>query len=225
VAAVWNALPSFIRDAQFPYRLNTYVTLAIGGLVIITSLIWQRLPAIRWRDNLLRVSLALVMGASFAACVWQLWVPHFADPYGNIADVATGAHGNPITWYEPGNYHNVTQGLVAVPKGRRLTIAPQRIDGDSVTLTVTPPAGTAPFITNIGGGPEAVNVTGGVRELGRGVGNYEVLQRVAPGSAPVRLHLQDADGSILIGRFMTYIALGACVLLLGWGLVRRRRAS
>ena len=52
VGRIWDALPRTLREVQVPYRLNTYVALAIAALVLVGALARQRLESGRRRTTL-----------------------------------------------------------------------------------------------------------------------------------------------------------------------------
>src|SRR5947209_19670263 len=78
-SAAYEALPSLFREVQFAYRLQTYVTLACAGLVLVGALALTR-RAQGGRATRLDRPLALALGLALAFGVglsaWQLWVPN-----------------------------------------------------------------------------------------------------------------------------------------------------
>ncbi len=78
-SAAYSSLPSFFQQIQFAYRLQTYVTLAIVGLVLLGALALTRRAqsgrATR-SDRPLVLGLGLAVAFGVALCVWQLWVPN-----------------------------------------------------------------------------------------------------------------------------------------------------
>lgn len=213
VGPVWQLVPAPLRLIQFALRLNTYVALTAAGLVLIGALAVEHAASPR-DARLLKAGLAVAAAASVGLCLWQLWVPNtratlsYADPRKALvsSDIA------PRTWYDGGSFTDGSQRVVNPPAGRVLLIAPGRITGDRVSLVVTPPAGPAPFATNIAGGPYAVKVRGLVR-VGRTKNGLTVLRRPNAGSDSVRLTLAAGGAAITIGQLISLLAIVVLSLL------------
>ncbi len=220
---VWSALPLLVRDAQFPYRLNTYVAMAVAGLVLIGVLALERIEASR-RRTLLSGGLAAAISISVGLCLWQLWVPNTRGPgaYANRDHVFVSTHVTPRTWYATQDYADASEPVVPRTSGT-LLIDPAKIDGNQFSTTVTPPPGAAPFVTNIAAGPYAVRVDGGVVRIGRTAAGLTVLRRARPGSGPLSLSVSPATGSIAIGRTISVLAILALSGLFVKSMVRRVR--
>ena len=93
VESLYNALPRVLAQIQYPYRLNTYVALAIAGLVLIAVLATESAGG-RVRRRL-ALALALATSITIATCVWQLFVPetgHHASRAGcaRVSESGTG---------------------------------------------------------------------------------------------------------------------------------------
>jgi hypothetical protein len=208
---VWNALPRVVREAQFPFRFNTYVALFIGGLVLTVALALQRSAQMRRRRGF-EVALVAAATISCALCVWQLWVPNdrVGLSYANWKGVFVSTHATPLTWNGSADYKDVGAPLVGVKGG--MLVDPNLIHSDHVKLTLTPPAGFAPFAMNLGGGPYAVSVGGGLVRVGRDTNNDTVVRRRSKASGPVAFSLSPADGSVSVGKAISEAAI-VCLLL------------
>jgi hypothetical protein len=213
VAPLWNAMPQTFRDVQFPYRLNTYVALCSAGLVLISALVVQRSGGLR-RGRALRVALAGACGISIGLCIWQLWVPNpdEATSYRNRDQALKSTHVVPRTWYDQNQYADASAPLIVNTRGA-LAIPPISIRSDHVHLTVTPPPGAQPFVTNISAGPYAARLTGGLVRVGRTATGFTVARRRNGASGPVSAGLEPAGGTVTIGQAISLLAIA--VLLVG----------
>jgi hypothetical protein len=221
IAPLWDGLPGLIKNMQFPYRLNTYVSLAAAGLVLIWVVVMQGAPTGR-RVRLLALGLAGAIEVSCALCVWQLWVPNTRQPlaYANRNRIFVSVHQPPRAWDDVNNYADASQPVVPT-NASPLLIDPAEVNSDHVTLTVDPPAGDRPFPVNLDPGPYAVRVGGGLERVGRTTAGSSVLRRVRPGSGPVQLTLAPASGSVTLGRWLSILSIVALLSLLATGAVRR----
>jgi hypothetical protein len=222
IAPLWDALPRTLREVQFPYRLDTYVVLCVAGLMLVGVMAVQGSSGARAR--LMRPALAGAIAISVALCAWQLWVPN-TEPsfaYRNRSAVFVSTHITPHTWYDDSYTDASTR--VIYTGDRMVYIDPQAITGDHVSVTITPPPGTAPFATNIAGGPYAVRVSGGIVPVGRTPAGLVVARRRSTVSGPVRVSLATAGGAISVGRVISLISLLTLLGLLIYGMGRRARA-
>ncbi len=223
--SVWDAMPRTFKEIQFPFRLNTYVALLVSGLVIVAVLTVERGTA-RRRRRCFEVGLAGAAAISCALCVWQLWVPNtrVGASYANWHGVFVSTHLTPATWNASSDYTDVSAPLV-VPKGGML-VDPSSVSGDRATLTLNPPPGFAPFAMNLGAGPYAVVVSGGLERVGRDSADDVVVRRRSQATGPVTFTLATAGGAITVGEVVSSVALVvlllALIFALGMRLCRRR---
>jgi hypothetical protein len=228
-SGAWSLLPTFFRQIQFAYRLQTYVTLACAGLVLVGALALTRRGesgrATR-SDRGLVVALWLVLAFGLALCAWQLWVPSTRTPT-SFSSRAQVLHGPrtllPESWYGGDDYGDRSLPVIATT-GRKFTFYPTAVEDDRLAGVVPLPPGLAPFATNISGGPYLVHVAGGTRVVGRAEVGGLVLKRSTDGSEPVPVELKaQLSAPVLLGRITT---AASAALLLAWALaaaVRRRR--
>ena len=92
VESLYDALPRVLAQIQYPYRLNTYVALAIAGLVLIAVLTTEN--AVGRARRRLVLALAVATSITVATCAWQLFVPEHGSsrPPGCpcVAELGTG---------------------------------------------------------------------------------------------------------------------------------------
>ena len=231
-SAAWSSLPTLFQRAQFTYRLQTYVTLACAGLVLVGALALTRRAesgrATRL-DRVLALGLGLVVAFSVAICAWQLWVPnthvheaHFSS-LANRADVLRAPPTLlPQSWNAGTDYADRTLPVLATTEG--FTFYPAAVEDDRLAGPVSLPAGLQPFATNIAGGPYLVHVGGGVRVVGRTGAGDLVLQRTTDGSQPVPVELRaQLSAPVVLGRITTAVSAALLLALAGTAAVRRRR--
>jgi hypothetical protein len=220
--SLWRWVPAKLQVVQFPYRLNGYVLLLVGALVLVGLLAVQHEADTKQRSfigSALIVALAGVTVMSMALAVWQEWVPRSCPSGGGcVANRSAGlttTHVLPPTWVEVSLYTNPTAPVVPVRSGRSFDFPPDLVDphGDRLAATVDPPSGTRPFVTNITGGPQLVSIGGGIERLGRTGTGFVVVRRVKPGGGPIRVVIQTASSPVIaLGRWMTLVgAIGIAV--------------
>ncbi len=237
-SAAWSLLPILFQRAQFTYRLQTYVTLACAGLVLVGALALTRRAqsgrATRL-DRALALGLGLVVAFSVALCAWQLWVPnthvhelHFSSLANRAEVLRAPPTVLPQSWNAANDYGDLSLPVVATTAG--VTFDPNQVADDRLAGPVSVPAGLQPFATNIAGGPYLVHVGGGVRVVGRtaSVGQIEegylVLQRTTDGSQPVPVELRPRlSAPVVLGRITTAVSAVLLLALAGSAAVRRRR--
>src|SRR5262249_16425542 len=167
-----SLLPSAYRQLQFAFRLQTYVALAIAGLVLLGVLTLTR-RAQRGRatglDRPLAFGLGLVVAFSLALAAWQLWVPNTATSdhftYSSRAAAFRGPALLPQSWYFPKNEYD-DRSLEFVATTAQFRFDPTQVKDDRFAGLVSLPPGLQPFATNIAGGPYLVHVGGGARVVG-----------------------------------------------------------
>ena len=217
IGPLWDAMPRPFREVQLPFRLNTYVAMCSAGLVLIGTLAVQRAESVRRRRGL-GLGLIGACAISIGLCAWQLWVanPDQSWSYTNRDQVFVSTHVTPKTWYDTGNYADTRAAVVTRTEGS-LIVPPAVVGSDDVTLTITPPAGTQPFVTNISAGPYAAVLRGLVR-VGRTATGFTVARRTESGRGPVKLQLAASGGSIVVGKVLSVIALVVLLVALAIGM-------
>jgi len=235
-SAAWSSLPTLFQRVQFTYRLQTYVTLACAGLVLVGALALTRRAqsgrATRL-DRALALGLGLVVAFGVAICAWQLWVPntHVHElTFSSLANRAEVLRARPTllpqSWNAGNDYGDLSLPVLAPtylnPAG--FTFDPNHVEDDRLAGPVSVPAGLQPFATNIAGGPYLVHVGGGVRVVGRTGEGYLVLQRTTDGSQPVPVELRaQLSAPVVLGRITTAVSAVLLLALAGTAAVRRRR--
>lgn len=225
VEALWIFVPGTLQMIQTPFRLNTYVALLVGGLLIAAVLAVEAAGG-----RALRVALGAVIAVSVGLCVWQLWVPETHSPahYDDVREALVSPTVTPRTWYDPGAYLDRAAAVVAAPGGRHLDFDPAAMGGNRVTVTVTPPPGLEPFTSNFGASPKLVRLEG-LERVGRDRDGYAVLRRPADApSGPVRVTLESTGPALTLGLAISVLGLLAsliCFVFFGSPMNRRRGTS
>ncbi|HWZ90550.1 MAG TPA: hypothetical protein VNW92_16920, partial [Polyangiaceae bacterium] len=220
-ASAYALLPSTFKQVQFAYRLQTYVTLACAGLVLLGTLALtrrKRNERATSTDRGLQIGLGLVIAFSLALSAWQLWVPTthiyegYFSSYTNRAEALSGPPTIlPESWNAGNNYSDLS--LPIVPTSTTVTFDPATLGDDRLSGSGKFPPGVQPFATNISGGPYFVHVGGGVRVVGRTAQGYLALQRTAKGSGPIPFELRaQSSAPVVLGRIVT--GASAALLLL-----------
>ncbi len=155
----WEVVPATLKLIQFPYRLITYASLAVAGLVLVLVMAVERSPASHAR---LRAGTAVAIAGSAALCLWQLWVPETRHPqsYKDPRDALVSVNVAPRTWYDLGGYHDVGSRTAPSPGVRMVLVPHAALSGNRVTLTIDAPPGPEPFGLNTGALPGSCRSTG-----------------------------------------------------------------
>ena len=223
VESLYDALPRVLAQIQYPYRLSTYVALAIAGLVLIAVITTEN--AVGRARRRLALALAVATSITIATCAWQLFVPELS--HWDVPDTFVSPNEAPLTWYNGVAYLDTSARVVAYPPHRLLRIDPSGLRGNRATLTLTPPAGRQPFAMTMGAGPEIVELRG-LERLGRTPTGFTVARRPDGGSGPVRVTLMAGGPAVTAGIWVTRLALCALALLAALAAlraVRLRRAA
>lgn len=226
VGPVYEALPEPLRVIQWVYRLVTYASLLIAGLVLVAVLAVESSEESGRRRVLKRV-LAVTLSVSAALCMWQLWVPqtHHKLSYNDPRRALVSVNKVPRTWYDAGIYFNRSARIVNTKPDRVLMLDARALSGNDAAVTVTPPPGPEPFAINIVAGPEYLRL-GGVERLGRRFDGWMVARRLDGGSGPVQLTVETGGTVVTVGYVLTAVGtIGIVGIILGAGVagVRRRR--
>jgi hypothetical protein len=243
-SAAYELLPTLFRHIQFAYRLQTYVTLACAGLVLVGVLALTRRAqsgrATRL-DRALALGLGLAVAFGLALSAWQLWVPNTAAPrsLANRAEVLRAPPTLlPKSWNAGSDYGDRSLPVIATTAA--FPFDPAQVDDDRLATVASFPQGSQPFATNIAAGPYLVHVGGGARVVGRTYsqqacftgcweGGYLVLKRTTDGSQPVPVELRaQLSAPVVLGRITTAVSAVLLLALAGIAAVRRwqrRRAA
>jgi hypothetical protein len=237
-SGAWSSLPTVFQYTQFPYRLQTYVTLAVAGLVLVGALALSRRAdsgRATGPDRALALGLGLVVVFGVALAAWQLWVPntqgfrtsqtepHFWNFSGSRDKVLRGPQTVlPESWYAENQFEDGS--LPVLGTTASFTFTPAEVNDDRLAGSVSLPAGLQPFATNIAGGPYLVHVGGGARVVGRTPEGKLVLERTTSGSQPVPVELAPRlSAPVVLGRITTAASAALLLALALAALVRRRR--
>jgi hypothetical protein len=231
-SGAWSLLPIAYQRAQFAYRLQTYVTLACAGLVLVGALALTRRAdsgrATR-SDRALAVGLGLVVAFSLALSAWQLWVPNTHAHEGRFSSLPNRAEALrgprtrlPQAWYAETDYSD--HSLPVFATSAQFTFDPTQAQDNRLAGSVLFPAGLQPFATDIAGGPYLVHVGGGVRVVGRTEEGYLVLKRTTDGSQPVPVELRaQLSAPVVAGRITTAVSAALLLALAVGAAIRGRR--
>ncbi len=227
--SAYSLLPKLFQQIQFAYRLQTYVTLACSGLVLLGALALTRRAqngrATR-SDRGLRVGLGLAVAFGVALSVWQLWAPNTHIPpqsYDNRAEALRGPPTVlPKSWNAENNYGDRALPFLATTGG--IAFAPTSVKDNRIAGVARLPADGQPFATNIVGGPNLVHVGGGVRVVGLTREGDLALERATSGSQPVPIELSaQLSAPVVLGRIVTGASAALLLALALATAVRRRR--
>ncbi|HEY8217627.1 MAG TPA: hypothetical protein VIH82_10865 [Acidimicrobiia bacterium] len=226
----WHWLPKLLRNAQFGYRLETYVIFAATGLVIVALCELGKAPT-----NVVRplvVSLGLLMVVSSALAIWQVWNPVVLLK--DRSEVLAPGPRVPRSWYDGGVYRDDSPDtpVLDAPRGfkRQIHFDVERARDGALTEVKNPHSGSGPILTNLAAGPYLVHVDG-LDVVGRTDSGFLLLRRpAARPKGPITVHIgRPTTGAVQGGRVA---AIGAAIALLAvvvWvsarSLGRRRRSA
>jgi hypothetical protein len=230
IESFWNLVEAPFNQIQFPYRVSSYLTYAVAGLVLVGALALQQTADARRSSalvNRLRLALVGACAVSFGLCLWQQWVPKVtvADSYANRGAALTGIHNLPKSWYTGPVYLDRLEPGIAVPPGRLLVVRPDEVHGDRFSAVMNVPPGPQPINTDIGSSLNFVRMTG-LRWLGVSSHGYGVVARVNGGSGPVRVTIETAHNDVIeLGRILSILGILAVLAVLTWTGVSSRRGD
>jgi hypothetical protein len=202
----WRWLPHIFWNAQFTWRLGSYVLLGTA-LFVMFALVWQAQASegLRRTTSILLVTIVVF---NVGAATWQVWrvrSEYVTGPYevqtsGHFAGrVVSSRHVVPPSWYPAGDFRDGSAPVVAVEAGRTLTIPLDQVGASGYSGLLDVPLGPAPFTTNIAGGPRFVRMTG-IRAVGRTNDGFVVAVREnASVVQRVRVTLRQAGSGVLRG--------------------------
>jgi hypothetical protein len=223
----WLIVPSLWRNVQFVIRLQTYVTLAVTGLVLVGALAIGSIPSVRVR-RALTLGLAAVGVLTAYQAYKQAWTMPSVLP-SRHAVFANAHNAPPTSWYAEEDYADLAPPL----KESTLGVVPGLTESNGqLSLPIETPRGRYVFHytsakagtiwTNILGGPQFVNVTGG-RAVGRTVASWMVVSLPPPDGKPRELAFSEAHPwPVKLGIAATLIAALGLLGVLAWLSVRGR---
>jgi hypothetical protein len=216
----WVALPQFLRYVQFAFRLETYVTLLVCGLVLVAIVAVARAPRSRLRAVLV-AGIAAVCAVSVYQAVHQAWrQPSYSHDRAGLLD--RPVREVPVTWSDAGNFRDRSAPEVRGGANRKVRLDPSRM-ARSGTDVVRLPVGGAPVQTNIAAGTYLITVEG-VTPIGRRERGEMVVQRTGGTAGPTEVRIRGANtGPVRDGRTITLASLAALAFLLVAGVRRERR--
>lgn len=222
--SIWH-LPTFLTYIQFPYRLLTYVDLAMVGVTTLAIAAMQR------SGNLSKVPaalLALVCAISFYAAVVQ---NHQVRSWLNGGrDAATASASTPPeSWYAFIQFGDATEPLGEPTLPGELKVPVDEGIKKSYTVTVPPgPEGT--ILTNVVTGPYFVTISG-AEAVARNENSDQIVRLPAsdqPREVTFSTHLEP---EAKVGIWITLASLLIAAIAFLWGLAGldwrrlRRRSS
>jgi hypothetical protein len=205
-------LPSFLTYIQFPYRLMTYIDLALVGLTTLA------IAAMQKSGKLSRVPaalLVLVTAISFyAAIVQQSQVRSWLEG-GRDAAVAS-SYQPPESWYAFVQFGDASEPLAEPTLPGAINVPVEKGIKDSYTVAVPPgPEGT--ILTNVVTGPYFVKISG-AEVVGRDGGSHQIV-RIPASKTPREVTFSSHwNTTVQLGIWITVLCLAASLIALIWGL-------
>lgn len=199
----WNLLPVALTHIQFTFRLETYIVMAIAGLVIVLLRTLDDLSATRIPSAPLSVSLIAIVFFGLGLASWQVWnsnagfYPSSPAFLQNRAAVLRYPNKTPPTWYDfvfLGSFRDASARVVSTHG--RIHLDPAKVTGSSTTQDVTIPAGTGALASNIAAPTYIISIHG-LRSVGRTADGYLALQRPTNGKKTVRITVSRANTTAL----------------------------
>jgi hypothetical protein len=229
----WRLLPHPFYNIQFTRRLHAYLLLATALLVMV-ALEWQQTA----RDRVKRATataLALIAVFTVGTATWQVWrvesqyhvVGNGAVPTGKtFNDVVVASRTTaPPSWYTRSEFRDGTAPLVPTNAKRVVTVPVTQVKDAKFAGVLEVPDGSAPFRTNISGGPSFVHMTG-IRAVGRTNRGLVVAVRsdTAPPTGPIKVTIEQAHTKVFeFGAIVSVLSALACAGLVVRPLLMRMR--
>ena len=212
----WRYLPHVLYNVQFSRRLNNYVLITTGLLVLLA--LERRGPQAR-RMPVAACALAVLALFAVVCANQQLWRVKSGYHVSGKASVFTGSSFNstviaardrvPPSWYSSFDFLDVSVPHVPVTGRRELVVPLDKLHHSSFSGVLAVPDGPLPFHTNIAGGPHFVRMTG-IHAVGRNPRGFVVAARDpgAPETGPIRVTIHLAhSGAIEWGRAVSIVSL------------------
>lgn len=240
IPPLWHALPHIFWSIQFPYRLITYPSFCVVGLVTIALFALAKAgptQAKRW----LALAGALIVVVELGQAVHQEWATPSSLP--SRAEAYPGGDRLPSYWNGFATYlefQDVSMPVLSatIPEVPGLTFyngqsanlipVPVTVPKSSYSVTFTPPA-SGTLNTDVVTGPYLVAVHG-ARFVGRTPYSDMLIEVKKPASGPITVTFGTAGTHpVLLGRWATFISILCLLGVFAWlgvrGLAERRRAS
>jgi hypothetical protein len=224
-------LPAPFSDIQFPYRLNSYVALVVAAMVVVALLAYQKMATTdrNRRMTIIHGCLFVAAAVSILLAGWQIGITRLDDIENFTGHESYGVHKVNAVWDNVDDFTDASTRYVAVAPSRKITLNPYDVDaaGNHLSEVVAAPAGLAPILTNVSGGPGLVSISGGVVRIGRGNEGFAVVRRLRPGTGPVHVVVQTAPTTaVRAGSALTLAGIvAACLALVGTGGMQLWRRS
>lgn len=212
-------LPAIFRYIQFPYRIVTYVSLCVVGLVTLALSAMQRDSSASQLPVIALVAIALF---SFGLAVDQnfkvrSWLP------GRDAALESAGHPPP-SWYAPLQFADASTPVVQPTLSPPLHFPVERSINNTYTVTY-PPGRAGTLATNVLTGPYLVDV-GGAQPVGRTPEGMMVVKLVASPTRPRQVEVKvGLETEMAVGKWLTVVSLVAALLAAGTYAATRRYRS
>jgi hypothetical protein len=227
----WLVVPPLWRNVQFVIRLQTYITLAVMGLVLVGALAIPAVGSQKIRRALTGGLIAVGALTGYQA-YRQVWTLPSVLPSRDT--VFANQHSPPPSWYAEDDYADVAPPVVSPTLG--VVSGLTESNGQLSFPLVGPPRSSYsfPYVsskagtvwTNVLGGPEMVNVAGG-RAVGRTPASWMVVSLPATSGRPGKLVFSAAHPWPvklgIAGSVVSVLGLGIVLTWLGFSDIRRRR--
>ena len=218
----WRLVPVSLTHIQFTFRLETYIVMAIAGLVTVLLRTLNDLSSTRIPAGPIGVSLIAIVLVGLGLAGWQVWnsnagyYPSSPAFLKNRAAVFRYPNTTPPTWYAfelLGSFRDASARVV--PTYGSIHLDPAKVTGSSTTQDVTIPAGTGALASNIAAPMYIISVHG-LHVVGRTAEGYLALQRPPSRQKTVRVTIGRANTTAMrLGPPITLtgiIGLAAAVL-------------
>lgn len=216
--SAWQLLPSSLTLIQFTFRLDTYIVMAVSGMVILLLSQLQEVGAKRAFAVPLTASLWLVALLGLGLGCWQVWnsdayyVPSQQNFLKSRANVLRYRYSVPPTWYAlvySATFRDRTAPVV--PTQGAIHLNPAQVTGSSTSQVVSIPPGAGAVASNIAAPTYVISVHG-MKPVGRTANGFLALARPADGAARVRVSIGRSDSPAM--RFAPYLTVAGLLGLL-----------
>ena len=193
----WSLVPAPLRHIQFTFRLETYIVMALAGIVLMLLSVVQD-GGVRGRRVLLG-TLTAVTALGLGLGTWQVWnsdagvYPGSRAFLTNRSRVEHYPESTPPTWYVfniYGSFRDINTRVV--PTQGLIRLDPALVHDNTITETVSIPPGVGALATNIASPAYIVSVTG-LPVAGRTIDGFMALARPPSGIKSARITVREAS--------------------------------